>query len=332
MIVKNQTYIYLDEYMNELPLECLDEIYRYLDTNKSLLLVNLKFNRWINNRLLEVVTTNWLEPKWYKYSYASESWKNYLHKIPLLSGKFVEKKIITIKADGLKTREINISKNGDTNNHYGYTNLNFNGDANLVQLIELNFGGEVVDKIFPKVTKKFDKFCLLDYNTLPCLNFHEYKLRIVHLGDLEISYDVVQINNPIWSRLDINCENYFNFQYSSRQYCFFEHLPKGLFRGSINDFSFPCGKIKIVSDNPILNCTVLLCKKQFGHEFVGILPLKKIDDNNYEYIFNNPVYLYYLNLIFRCDICVDQTNITIFVKTFNGVIFNHDHISRLMSV
>lgn len=216
-----------------------------------------------------------------------------------ITGKLIETRKIVLNESNDQSNNYSVvfSNDNDSKQHYGYTNMRFVGDYNKIEFIELNMNGSIIDKIYPYSNKMMTSFSILDKNILPAVCFHKYQIKTKQSGNLEIIYDVVQIDNPSDS---------YEFVFSQTQFS----GPKDT---NIIEtyFLYPVTKITVVSKYPISNVCMDLNDTH--------LSLNKLDDYTYQYIFDPSVNFSRIKQNIRFDKVNqdDKIEVGIFAQSLN---------------
>ena len=88
-----------------------------------------------------------------------------------------------------------IGEKSDSQRNYGYTNFRFGERVDNINYIEFELGGYRLDKIYPQTIPNPSTFPKVENLILPAIRYHEYMIHANYSGDLEIVFDVFQIDH-----------------------------------------------------------------------------------------------------------------------------------------
>ena len=199
----------------------------------------------------------------------------------------------------------------DYNNNYGYSNFQLTSNSKNIFSIHLIIGGNIIDTIYPNLMDQ-TSFPIFTANILPALKNLDYELYIDKLNNenIEIKLDIIKINNPLINN-KIKSFMFLSTQYTGRN----NYKEKGQIKINV-PFNHPITKITILSNNELYKPKLIL------DDYV--IPIKKITNNRYEYIFDISVNFTKIESSYIVTDIIDETTIHVFGEYKNIVIFNKD--------
>lgn len=203
-------------------------------------------------------------------TYITES----LHSYKFESERLISKNIIIFPAhENAYRHTYSFPLKRHENDNIGYTNLKIEGNfsESEIDTMELNIGGWRIVRVAEK-HDNYLSFSLVDNNIIPASQKYFFELTIEHKCEAKISYDIVEIKNPIdiWEMLIKQ------IQFTG---------PEIILGGHNNirlNFNHPVEKIIINADIPIMNPIIKL-------DETHIIPCDKIDDCHYQCLFGKTI-------------------------------------------
>ena len=176
---------------------------------------------------------------------------------------------------------VHISRKDIDSANIGYTGLRFYGDPSAVESIELEIGGERIDKLYPSDTGHFDSFSLFEL-VIPNPIHHSVQLFTTFLkeSELRVEWDVVKFLEEFETE-----DKTFDMFHCQTQYCGAEHIKEGESKIRLN-FCHPIEYITIYAERPVVSMSLSLdTLYQFHIPCVGVQNNKYV----YKYVFQTPV-------------------------------------------
>ncbi len=212
-----------------------------------------------------------------------------------LTNEFVETRSVVIKGDVEKKgpmasntyfeqrrRGCVSMKHKDDGPELAYTGLRFQGDPSVVNCIELEVGGQRLDKIYPSITGQFESFNLFEV-VFPNPTYHSVEIYISFLkeAELKVEWDVVKITEEEFK------ENKYIHEllHSQTQYTGAEEIKEGESEIRLN-YNHPVESITIYTENPVESMVLAIHSNCRYHiPYVGVQNNKHV----YKYVFQAPV-------------------------------------------
>ncbi len=230
------------------------------------------------------------------YKGAQEVSMNGNRKWNILQTEFIETRSAVMKGDRMKQpselsyteyreeckrRSVDISKKDIDSANVGYTGLRFYGDPSAVESIELEIGGQRIDKLYPSISGQFDSFSLFEL-VIPNPILHHVQLFASFLkkSELRVEWDVVKFLEDFETEVQT-----FDMLHGQTQYCGAEDLKEGESEIRLN-YNHPIDTITVYADKPVERMILSLdALYQFHISYVGVQNNKYV----YKYVFQTPV-------------------------------------------